>query len=294
LLWELYHKTSTVLIGGTDFIRAEAKQRELLAEEVRRLMPRTFHGDELDAHFAALPPRYFQIHSAKEVFTDLALAHRFMHQQLEEEDTALQPVLHWHNEPDRGYTAAKVCTWDRSGLFSTLAGSFSAAGINILNAQIFSRDDGIVLDTFFVTDAAAGGVVHQKAKDKFGSLLNRALVGEGLDLGAIIARQISARPLYQALTGERIPTRIFFDNDTSDNRTVIDLETEDHLGLLYTASKTLAEVGLDISLAKISTEKGAAIDSFYVSELDGQKVLRPERQQYIAEKLMQALNALRR
>ncbi|HXJ60174.1 MAG TPA: [protein-PII] uridylyltransferase [Verrucomicrobiae bacterium] len=294
LLWELYDKTSTLLMGGTDFIRAEEKQRELLAEEVRGLMPRTFHRDELDAHFSVLPSRYFQVHSAREVFTDLALAHRFMHQQIEEEETALQPVLHWHNEPDRGYTTCKVCTWDRSGLFSTLAGSYSAAGINILSAQIFSREDGIVLDTFYVTDGSAGGVVHQKARDKFESILNRALASEGLDLGALIARQVSARPLYQSLPGERIPTRIFFDNDASENRTVIDLETEDHLGLLYIASKVLAEVGLDIALAKISTEKGAAIDSFYVSELDGQKVLRPERQKYIAERLMQALTVLSR
>src|SRR5437867_10278482 len=139
LLWELYHKALTVLQGGTDFIRAEEKQRELLAEEVTQLIPRTFHRDEVDAHFGSLPPRYFQIHQAREIFADLALVHRFMHQQIVEEEKALEPVVSWHNAPDRGYTTAKVCTWDRAGLFSTLAGSFSAASINILSAQIFSR-----------------------------------------------------------------------------------------------------------------------------------------------------------
>jgi [protein-PII] uridylyltransferase len=293
LLWTLFHKALTILQGGTDFIRAEEKQRELLAEEVTRLMPQTFHRDELDAHFVSLPPRYFQIHQAQEVFADLALVHRFMHQQMEVEDKALEPVVNWHNEPDRGYTTVKVCTWDRAGLFSTVTGSFSAAGINILSAQIFSREDGIVLDTFCVTDAAAGGVVHREAREKFEHILNQVLVGEGVDFRALIARQKSARPLYQALVGERMPTRIFFDNDTSENRTVIDLETEDHLGLLYAVSEALAEAGLNITLAKISTEKGAAIDSFYVSERDGQKVLRAERQKHIAERLLAALSALR-
>jgi [protein-PII] uridylyltransferase len=216
-----------------------------------------------------------------------------MNQQMEVEDKALEPVVNWHNEPDRGYTTVKVCTWDRAGLFSTVTGSFSAAGINILSAQIFSREDGIVLDTFCVTDAAAGGVVHREAREKFEHILNQVLVGEGVDFRALIARQKSARPLYQALLGERMPTRIFFDNDTSENRTVIDLETEDHLGLLYGVSEALAEAGLDITLAKISTEKGAAIDSFYVSERDGQKVLRAERQKLIAERLLAALNELR-
>jgi len=292
LLWTLFHKAMHVLLGGTDFIRAEARQRELLAEEVGQMLPRTFQRDELDAHFSGLPTRYFQIHQAKEVFTDMALAHRFMHQQLAEEDKALEPVVAWHNEPDRGYTSLKVCTWDRTGLFSTMTGSLAATGVNILSAQIFSRDDGIVIDTFYVTDARAGGVVGKEARERLEAMLRRALTGEALDFPALIARQRPARPLFQSNSGERIPTRIFFDNDSSENRTIIDLETEDHLGLLYAISKVLTDAGLDISLAKISTEKGAAIDSFYVAELDGQKLLQPERQRYIAERMLAALRAL--
>jgi [protein-PII] uridylyltransferase len=292
LLWSLFHKAMKVVQGGTDFIRAEETQRELLADEVAGLLPRTFERDEVNAHFGSLPARYFQIHPAKEITADLVLAHRFMHQQIEVEDKALEPVVSWHNEPDRGYTTAKICTWDRAGLFSIITGSFSASGINILSAQIFSRDDGIVIDTFCVTDAAAGGVVNREVRDRFESILRKSLIGEEVDFRALIARRKSARPLYQSLPGERIPTRVFFDNETSENQTVIDIETEDQLGLLSAISQTLSEVGLNISLAKISTEKGAAIDTFYISERDGQKILHPDRQKYIAEKLLAALRAL--
>jgi [protein-PII] uridylyltransferase len=68
-----------------------------------------------------------------------------------------------------------------------------------------------------------------------------------------------------------MPTRIYFDNDTSANRTVLEIETEDRVGLLHVISEALTELNLDISLAKISTEKGAAIDTFYVCEQDGPK-----------------------
>jgi len=292
LLWSLFQKTMLVLQGGTDFIRAEEKQRQLLTEEVSKMLPRTFHADEVEAHFTTLPSRYFQVHQAEEIFADLALAHRFMHQQIEEEDKALEPVISWHNEPDRGYTTAKICTWDRAGLFSIITGSFSAAGINILSAQIFSRGDGIVIDTFEVTDATAGGVIRREERERFEKVLKQALVEEGPDFRALIAKRKSARPLYQSLPGERIPTRIFFDNETSERRTVIDLEAEDHLGLLYAAAQALTDAGLDISLAKISTEKGAAIDTFYVTERDGQKVTDQERQRFIADKLMSALRTL--
>jgi len=121
--------------------------------------------------------------------------------------------------------------------------------------------------------------------------LSQALTGD-IDLHALIGRQKVARPLYQSLEGERIPTLIRFDNETSDTRTVIDLETEDDLGLLYTISQALAELDLDIYVAKISTEKCAAIDSFYVSERNGAKILDADRQREIERKLRAAIAPL--
>ena len=73
---------------------------------------------------------------------------------------------------------------------------------------------------------------------------------------------------------------------------MIDIETEDHVGLLYTISQALAKLDLDIYLAKISTEKGAAIDSFYVSERDGARILEGQRQQEIDRRLRSALARL--
>jgi [protein-PII] uridylyltransferase len=70
------------------------------------------------------------------------------------------------------------------------------------------------------------------------------------------------------------------------------VETEDRLGLLYTISQVLTDMDLDIVGAKICTERGAAIDSFYVRELDGQKVLIPERHRAIEQKVQQAISGL--
>jgi [protein-PII] uridylyltransferase len=292
LLWELYSKALKVLQGGTDFIRAEERQRELLKEEVAGIVPRSIGSEEIEAHFMSLPPRYFQIHEAKDVAADLTQAHRFMHHQIAEEDKALEPIVYWHNEPDRGYTSVKVCTWDRAGLFSKMAGSFAAAGINILSAQVFSREDGIVLDTFFVTDARTGKLVNREERELFESILAQALTGIDLDFTSLINRRKLPRPAYHSLEGERLTTKIHFDNDTSERATVIDIETEDRLGLLYVISQVFAELGLNISLAKISTEKGAAIDSFYVTEDLGQKILDAAHQTVIAERLREALAQL--
>jgi [protein-PII] uridylyltransferase len=292
LLWSLHHKAMHFMSGGTEFMRAEEKQRELLLEEVRRLLPEPLREDELRAHFDTLPARYFQVHAAKEILNDLMLAHRFMRLQIAEEEHALAPVVNWHNEPDRAYNAVKVCTWDRAGLFRKIAGSFSATGLNILSAQIFTRSDGIALDTFCVTDAKTGNLADSEQRDKFEAVLNKALAGEEVDFHALIVRHKITRPIYQAYAGERIPTRAHFDNEASETRTVIEVETEDRIGLLYTISQTLSEVSLDISAAKICTEKGAAIDTFYVQELNSGKILEVDRQRAIERKLRHAIHAL--
>jgi [protein-PII] uridylyltransferase len=292
LLWELHLRAMPLLTGGSEFVRAEEKQRELLMEEVHRQMPEHLSEEELHAHFATLPPRYFQIHSAREILDDMLLAHRFMRLQIAEQESALTPVVNWHNEPDRGYNAVKVCTWDRAGLFSKIAGSLSATGLNILTAQIFTRSDGIVLDTLFVTDARSGSLATREQRDRFEDLINRVLSGEDIDLHELIAKQKIVRPPYQAYTGERISTHTRFDNESSESRTLIEIETEDRLGLLYTISETLAELEVDISAAKISTEKGAAIDTFYIRELDGSKIVAPDRQKTIERKLRSAIHKL--
>jgi [protein-PII] uridylyltransferase len=291
LLLLLYHKTLEQVTGGTSFIRAEERQRELLAEEVRKTRQGTISEEEIQAHFANLPARYFQIHAAREIASDLMLAHLFMHRQVAEEDIALEPVVHWHNEPDRGYTAVKICTWDRHGLFSKIAGSLTTAGLNILSAQIFTRNDGIILDTFYVTDARTGSLANKEEREKFEKLLTRTVTDE-LDLGPLIARQRAPQPFYQSLEGERIPTAIAFDNETSDTRTVIDVEAEDHIGLLFAISQALSDLGLDVFVAKITTEKGAAVDSFYLNEPDGSKILDPERQLQIERRLRAAITRL--
>ena len=134
-----------------------------------------------------------------------------------EEDGTLSPVIAWQNEPNRGYNLVKICTWDRAGLFSKIAGSFSAVGLNILSAQIFTRSDGIVLDTFFVNDARTGNLATREQHDKFDRLLDQVLTGKDVDLPALIDRQRVTRPLYQAYVGEQIPTQIHFDNEASES-----------------------------------------------------------------------------
>ena len=291
LLWQLHSRAMALLTGGTEFRRASEQAREGVRELVRELTPGRITDEELDAHFQHLPQRYFEIHTPAQIQDDVELAHRFMHRLILEGARALAPVTAWIDERDRGYSLVKVCTWDRAGLFGKIAGSLSAAGLNILGAQIFTRADGIALDTFFVNDARTGKLAEKDQREKFSDLLEAVLTGKEVDFRALIAKQ-AARSNYSAYLGERLPTQIEIDNHASDERTLMEIETEDRLGLLYTISQTFAELHLDISAARIVTERGAAIDSFYVSDVDGGKILSPARLERITARLREEIGKL--
>ena len=293
LLLTLHRETMRVFHRGSDFLLAEEKQRESLAAEVRKLSPKTFGDDEIHEHFDRLPQRYFRIHPARDIARDVSLAHRFMQLQVREEDQgekALTPIVAWHDQADRGYTAVHICTWDRVGLFANIAGCFTAAGLNILSAQIFTRTDGIILDTFFVTDAKTGGLAQRGEMELFEHHLHGTLAGR-VEAEALLKKRMPLGRHSEAAGQERIETTVHFDNDTSDSCTVLELAAEDRVGLLYLVAQTLAELGLDIALAKISTENGAALDSFYLSQ-EKRKITSKEFQRFVADRVRAAISKL--
>jgi [protein-PII] uridylyltransferase len=73
---------------------------------------------------------------------------------------------------------------------------------------------------------------------------------------------------------------------------LIEVETEDRLGLLYAISQALAGLRVDISTARIVTERGAAMDSFYVRGIAGKPITDPARQAAVEHAMRSAISQL--
>ena len=159
--------------------------------------------------------------------------------------------------------------------------------MNIFGAQIFTRADGIVLDTFYVAEARTGTLPTQEVRDRFERILLRVLTG-AFDLDAAIANAPRYPSLFRA-GGERLPLKVRVANGESPTATVIDIEAEDRVGLLYTVCRVLYGLGLSIALARISTERGAVLDTFYVTDVKGSKIEDPERLARIEPELRRGL-----
>jgi [protein-PII] uridylyltransferase len=85
------------------------------------------------------------------------------------------------------------------------------------------------------------------------------------------------------------PPQVVLDNTISDSHTVIEVQTQDRLGLLYKLTRLLYEHGLDVTLAKISTEANRAIDVFYVTDTAGVKITNDTAKERIQQALTAAL-----
>ena len=116
--------------------------------------------------------------------------------------------------------------------------------------------------------------------------LRRVVAGDE-DVAALVERRREKSQLPPRITPE-VVTEIQSDNDASDDFTVIDVYTQDRLGVLYAITRTLTELGLDIGLSKVATEADRACDTFYVRDQAGRK-LDADKLHDVTGKLLEAL-----
>jgi [protein-PII] uridylyltransferase len=74
-----------------------------------------------------------------------------------------------------------------------------------------------------------------------------------------------------------VPITVAVDNDASDFFTIVEVGTADRIGLLYEITRTLAELELDVHLAKIATYADRVVDAFYVRDSVGRKIVDDDR-----------------
>jgi [protein-PII] uridylyltransferase len=155
---------------------------------------------------------------------------------------------------------------DRSGLLSWIAGSLALAGLSILTAQVFTTEDGVAADLFEVEGVWETEVPDRRWRE-FRGMLRRAVDGS-----ISLERRVDEKRRWYPAPKVPTPVTVTVDNTASDFATVIEVGASDRLGLLYDITRTFAELGLDVHLAKVATYEGRVVDSFYVRDGMGRKL----------------------
>ena len=281
LLRELYGKTLNVLeeMEKGEFRREDVRAvLRRIQGRVRRQLAKDYPADRVDPFLAAMPERYFLSTPENDIPAHFELMEKFTGKG------AVTAVEHF---PERDCTTVVVCTRDRPGLFASITGTFTALNLDILNARIFTSSDGRILDLFRVSHRGRSELVMAEQKwSKFRSTLDGVLEGR-LDVARLVEN--SQRSLFLNRHAPKVPTLVQVDTEASDFFTIVEVFTEDRIGVLFKITYALHQLGLSIHVAKISTNVDQAADVFYVTDENGQKIQEPGRLAEIRRALYESL-----
>ncbi len=275
LLAELYEKAKNVLETGK--LKRPYEERPRQRREQVREMLSDFPPDDVSEYISRFDDRYF-LGTPDGRFAD--------HLRLLAAFDGKAPLIDAIDNAGSGVSELLVACPDERGLFAKIAGTLSANGLNILNATIATSRDGVALDTFYV-NYMGKSLKDDPKKDRVVADLAAVLRGEK-DVAALAAERAVPRFVREKVTKYR-PTRVVFDNSVSSRYTVVDIFTYDRIGLLYDITRTLAALGIDIALSKISTKADQVADVFYLVDQAGRKIVRPERLEEIRQALLDAI-----
>jgi [protein-PII] uridylyltransferase len=281
LLLELYLKGVEELTGSRPLVSEQKRLADIRAAVTRQLGEH-YPEDWLAQQWKASNARYLLTTPPEKIA---------MHLQWIHDLSPAEVRLAVHHQPDSGLTEITVFTFDTliPGIFSKIAGVMAAKGLQILGAQIHTRADQVVVDTFQVLDPDYEGPPPEERWEDIGETIQAVLKGR-ITVESLLTqkRRIS---ISRGVTLVREPTRVEVDNDTSDQFTILDVFAQDKRGLLSIITKAIYELGLSVHSSKIATRLDQIVDVFYVTNHTGEKVTEENRIQEIRRRLTSDIEA---
>lgn len=186
--------------------------------------------------------------------------------------------------PDRGATLVTVYAADHPGLFYRIAGAIHVAGGNIIDARIHTMRDGMALDNFLVQDPLG------RPFDEAARLARiKASITDALANRAKLSERLRTRPLPR-LRADAFPIEpnVFIDQGASNRFTVVEVNARDRPALLYALAHALFQSKVTIHSAHVATYGERAVDTFYLTDLLGDKIESAGRLKAIERRLLEA------
>ncbi len=278
LLIELYLRTLRTISGEQDDKMAGPNSLKRLTREVAQEFKTLVVGGLgwIESQLDRFPLRYLHGTPPKRIAAHLEAISR-----LQAGDALVEGIF---NE-EFGTCEFTVITHDTltPGIFSKTAGVMAAQGLEIFDAQIITRNDGIVVNTFQASDPDFAGAPPVERLADTAETIVRVLKGAE-SVEQLRSRKIRLFSASQP-SAERHVSEVLIDNKISDRFTVIDVFAADTQGLLYIITHAIFRLGLSVQSARISTRldddiqqslrtggRHEVVDVFYVTDQQGGKI----------------------
>ena len=190
-------------------------------------------------------------------------------------------------DPFRGTTLVTIYAADHPGLFYRIAGGISLAGANIIDARIHTTRDGMAIDNITIQDPLGGPFDEPDRLARVKRGIEDSLMGR-----VKLLDRLSARPLpRRRQEAFRVEPQVFIDNRASNRLTVVEVNALDRPALLFALTYALYGLKIAIHSAHVATYGERAVDTFYLTDLMGEKITSPTRLKALERRLLEVAAA---
>ncbi|MDE3056956.1 MAG: [protein-PII] uridylyltransferase [Bacteroidota bacterium] len=289
LLQELYLRARDVLERHLAVPEAISFQQEQYQKSVQTLVgriSRELPRSDVELHFSSIQNEaYVQAFTHDEITEHIKQIRR-LDIEKRTDGAPISTIIANENS----HSTVTAITRDAPFLLSNLCGVLTANDASIFDAQIFTRDDGTVIDQFRVTDvltkSCLRGEQAEKIRRDFDDMMHSTVSIEHLFEKHHRRWKRRQKPLLHP------NIRIDVTFEDAPDCTIIDVYAPDTTGFLYKVTRAISKLGLSITFAKIATRVDGIVDSFYVVDEKKKPVLSEERRAHIRERILQKVNQL--
>ncbi|XP_031278818.1 ACT domain-containing protein ACR10 isoform X2 [Pistacia vera] len=209
-----------------------------------------------------------------------------------------------------------LCCLDRKGLLHDVTRVLCELELTIKKVKVSTTPDGRVMDLFFVTDTRELLHTRKRQEDTHNRLkviMEDAMISCDIELvGTEITACSQASSFLQSVITEdmfhlempnELPSRsltsnsvsVTMDNMLSPGHTLVQINCQDHKGLLYDIMRTLKDYNIQISYGRFSMrQRGSCEIDLFIVQSDGKKIVDPSKQNALSSRLqMELLQPLR-
>jgi [protein-PII] uridylyltransferase len=191
--------------------------------------------------------------------------------------------------PSRGATLVTVYAADHPGLFYRVAGAIYLAGGSIIDARIHTTRDGMALDNVLIQDPFGQPFDDASRLKRIETAIEDVLVNRNT-----LTERLAARPLPRVRADAfAVEPNVLIDNAASNRYTVIEVNAQDRPALLYSLAHALFQASVTIRSAHIATYGERAVDTFYLTDLTGDKITDEKRLRALEVGLLEAAKGKR-
>ena len=271
LMRSLYERVLAVLLE----VGAEPLDTRRSLQRAQQALSDRFSAEEVAAHAGQLEAGYL-----------LSTPPETIGKHIELVNQAQATGVGLHRDDLDGMDRLTIVCQDRPGLLQLIAGTLAAQQANVLGGVAYTREDGIAIEVWHVSDALGHGI-DERRWSRILATVPGALDGSY----ALEERLAQVREMYPSPPTHIAPSA-HVENGASDQYSILEVTAQDRPGLLHAVTHVLHELGIDIHLAKVDTLGPEVFDAFYIQRENGRRIEDPDEVARLERRVLDAITAL--